>query len=414
MNPGVPEETGSLSSSDKEKFGLGKDFLLVWSGQTVSIIGDSIGGMGLYLLILDRTGSATALSLGLVVQLVPALMLGPVAGVVLDRLDRRKSMIACDISRGILTLLLALSALTERFVLAYAYLWLLSNAIFRAFYEPATMAVIPALVPSGSIQRANAMQTTGRYTGSVVGPVLAGVIYSALGPSWCLAIDAVTFWVAACCIGLAGLRFEERKVVRGRFSFSEMREGFIFFRKVRLAMILLVLTILCNFFMIPAGTALQFHIVRTLGYDPKLLGVTTSATAAASIVASIVLMTKKRWPHLGYMIALGVAGIGASYAMTSGVRNPLALPVVWSISGLMGPVLQVPISTLYQEITPSEVRGRVFSLRTALSTALAPVSALAGGFLIDLYGSRVVLLGLGVGLVMTGTCVSAFPEIRKA
>jgi MFS family permease len=104
----------------KDRFGLGKDYLLVWFGRTVSIIGDTIGGMAISLLILDRTGSATALSLGMVANLIPPLILGPVAGVILDRTDRKNVMMICDAVRGILTLVLGFVLLTGKFTLANA------------------------------------------------------------------------------------------------------------------------------------------------------------------------------------------------------------------------------------------------------------------------------------------------------
>lgn len=413
-SPDTPGKEESFVSKLKGRFGLGRDYLLVWFGQTVSIIGDAIGGMAIALLILEKTGSARALSLGMVANFIPPLILGPVAGVALDRVNRKNGMIACDTIRGVLTVLLGISLYSGRFNLAHGYIWLLLNAAFRAFYDPATMAVIPALVPSDSIQRANAMQTTGRDIGRILGPALAGLAYAELGAWWCIAIDAVTFWIAAVCIGLARLRYEERKIPRGRISLAEVGDGFRFFKRVRLAMMLLSLTVVCNFLMMPSGMVLQVHVVKTLHGDSRILGAASTAAAGASLLASLVILSRKRWPHLGYMIASGVMGIGLSYILTAVIDNVAFIPLVWAISGLMGPVLQVPVSTLYQEITPAELRGRVFSLRTALSTSLAPISALAGGFLTDRLGSAKVLGGLGGLLLIAGTSVFAVRDLRNA
>ncbi len=398
----------------KDRFGLGKDYLLVWFGRTVSIIGDTIGGMAISLLILDRTGSATALSLGMVANLIPPLILGPVAGVILDRTDRKKVMMICDAVRGILTLVLGFVLLTGKFTLAHGYVWLLLNSIFRAFYDPASMAVIPALVPPDLIQRANAMEITGRDIGMILGPVVAGLAYASLGAWWCIVINAVTFFLAVVCLGLARLQYEERKILRGRITLSEMGEGFLFFKEVRPAMYLLLITVMCNFLMIPSGLALQVHVLKTLQGDSRFLGAASSAAAVASLLASLVILARKKWPHLGYMMGTGIMGIGLGYMLTAATRSLANVPLTWAISGLMGPVLQVPISTLYQEMTPADIRGRVFALRGALATSLAPVSVLGGGILIDRFGSWRVLYGLGWLIMGAGLSVFMVPELRKA
>ena len=92
------------------------------------------------------------------------------------------------------------------------------------------MAVIPALVPPDLIQRANAMEITGRDIGMILGPVVAGLAYASLGAWWCIVINAVTFFLAVVCLGLARLQYEERKILRGRITLSEMGEGFLFFK----------------------------------------------------------------------------------------------------------------------------------------------------------------------------------------
>ncbi len=393
--------------------GVGRDYLLFWLGQTVSTLGEQLGGMALALLILERTGSAVAMSVSVILSMIPAFVVGPVAGVALDRMNRKRVLIGADVMRGVLTLGLGIYIYVGRFTLVHAYAWGVLVALFRVFYEPGTMAFVPALVPHENLQRANSLQVTGRNIAMVVGPTLAGLVVTHLGVWVALAANAATFGIAAACISFVGPRYEEqRPAKRGRATLEEAREGFLFFRQVPLAFTLLATTILVNACSQPTGIALNVHVLKTLGGQPTLLGLTGSVSAGAALLSSLVMATKKDRRHFGKTLALGVAGTGLAYFSIALVPRLGFIPFAFALSGFAGPVLQVPIQTLYQDITPPDLRGRVFALRMSISQVLSPLSFLLSGMLLDSIGSKAVFGILGLILLVTSVGVGTSRPLR--
>jgi hypothetical protein len=179
-----------------------------------------------------------------------------------------------------------------------------------------------------------------------------------------------------------------------------------------LASVLLSVTIIVNACAQPSGIALNFHVLKTLGGSAAFLGVIFSVSAGASLLSSSVVATRKRWPHLGRMIVLAIGGMGLSFVL-SGLAPTLGLlPVTFGIGGAMGPLMQIPVNTLYQDITPPDIRGRVFALRTALSRVLSPLSFVLAGVLLDALGSRVVLAGLGLVLLLAAAVAGTRRELN--
>ena len=232
---------------------------------------------------------------------------------------------------GHFDLVLGFVLLTGKFTLAHGYVWLLLNCL--SVLSRSCVYGFHSCISADLIQRANAMEITGRDIGMILGPVVAGLAYASLGAWWCIVINAVTFFLAVVCLGLARLQYEERKILRGRITLSEMGEGFLFFKEVRPAMYLLLITVMCNFLMIPSGLALQVHVLKTLQGDSRFLGAASSAAAVASLLASLVILARKKWPHLGYMMGTGIMGIGLGYMLTAATRSLANVPLTWAISG---------------------------------------------------------------------------------
>lgn len=394
-------------------FTLGTDYMLFWTGQALSVMSDSIGGMALSIIVFQLTDSAVAVSLGLILQMLPALIMAPLAGIVLDRVSRKTVLVTVDSARAAFTLGLYLLVRLGVFRTYHAYIWLALSGILRAFYDPATMALIPALVSKESVQRANAMYSMGKNTALILGPALAGIIISACGGSGALLSVGFLFLAAALCAASCRPSYEELTVER-RPGFGQMWEGFKFYGQVPLAMTLLILTVLVNFCAMPSGVAFQVHVLRTLKSDSRVFGMSMSASAAASLLASFAIATRKRWPHPGRVLLMGIFGMGLSFALAGLSSNVASLVAALVLFGAAGPFIQVPVSTLYQEITPAPIRGRVFALRFTVSTVLAPISTSLVGWSLDTYGSKLVLLALGCGMFLICAYGRASKTLRDA
>lgn len=372
-------------------------------------------GMALSILVLQRTGSATKASVGLLLQMIPALILGPLAGVILDRAQRKGVLVVSDISRTVAGLLAAYALHTGSFGLIHVYGWMTLSGIVRAFYDPATNALIPTLVSKDSIQPANAMHTLGKNTAMILGPAIGGFALSRLGGTWTLATGALVFSAAAICVSLIRPLYEDRaQPATKRPSFAEAAEGFRFYRAVPLAMNLLVMAVLVNLCTMPSGLAFQFHVLKVLGADSDVLGLAFSIAAVASSITSYLMATRGRWPRLGCTMACGIAAMAVSFGAIGMSRHMWQVFAAFALFGGSTPFIQVPMSTLYQEITPPDIRGRVFALRFTVSTFLSPVSTPLVGIGLDLLGSTAVLLVLAAALGAVSLGAVSTRTIREA
>lgn len=389
----------SLGTTLLRPFTLGREYSKLWGGQTLSALTDNITGMALSILVLQRTGSATKASVGLFLQMIPALILGPVAGVILDRVQRKSVLIVSDVSRTVAGLIAAYAFHAGNFGLVHVYGWMTLNGIIRAFYDPATNALIPTVVCTESIQSANAVHTLGKNTATILGPAIGGLALARLGGTWTLAIGAFAFSVAAACVGLIQPLYGDRvNPVARRPGFAEAVEGLKFYKAVPLAMHLLVMAVMVNLCTMPSGLAFQFHVLNVLGADSDVLGLAFSVAAVASTITSYFIATRGRMRRLGCTMVTGVAAMAISFAAIGMSRQVWHVLVAFALFGGSTPFIQVPMSTIYQEITPPDIRGRVFALRFTVSTFLSPISTPLVGIGLDSLGSTAILIMLAAAL----------------
>lgn len=382
-------------------FSLGVEYMKFWTGYGLSGVADNVGATALSIILLQKTGSAVAVSLGLMLQLLPAAMVGPFAGLMLDRLNRKAVMAVASALKALATAYVALSIQQGAFGLVQCAVWMGVTSIIKAFYDPCSGTLLPSVVSRESLQRANAMQALANNTAMILGPALAGFGLATAGRAFTMTACALSFACGSISLAMVNPKYEAPVRQPGKPGFGEILEGLRFFREVPLAMHLLVAIVLVNFLAVPSYTAFEVHVLGTLGADPGALGYAFSVSAVASLVAAYLVALRKRWPHLGRMMMTGAAAMGASFVLTGISRSVTGVVWAFALFGAAGPLLLIPVGALFQEITPTGIRGRVFASRFVVVTLAAPLTTPLAGWGLDRLGSRPVLLLLGslMGLI---------------
>lgn len=168
------------------------DYRRLWAAQGVSDIGDALTNLTLLIVVTTLTGSTAALAAMAIALAVPAIVIGPVAGVFVDRWDRRRVMLAADLVRAGLVLGFILVASTDRLWLMYVIA--VAHATVGTFFTPARMAMVPRVVPANGLMAANGLNQMTRILASVIGSAVAGLLVGLAGVSWpAFVIDALTF-----------------------------------------------------------------------------------------------------------------------------------------------------------------------------------------------------------------------------
>ncbi|HXD12080.1 MAG TPA: MFS transporter, partial [Anaerolineales bacterium] len=173
-----------------------KTFLVIWVGQLISILGSGLTSFALGVWIFSQTGKATPFALTILFGNLPRILLLPVAGSLADRWNRRWVMILSDTGNALVTISVFVLLLFGNLQFWHIYLIVTLGSIFSAFQEPAYSASVTMLVPKKDLSRANGMIQMGQALEMVVTPIIAGVLFVAIGLSGILVIDFVTFLFA--------------------------------------------------------------------------------------------------------------------------------------------------------------------------------------------------------------------------
>jgi MFS family permease len=388
-----------------------RDFALLWSGQAVSALGDGVFTVALVIEVLRVDDRPIALAYVIAARAIPSILLALVGGVVSDRLPRRLVMLTSDTIRGLAVGTIALLVATH-------HVGLLSlvamSAIFGAadaFFGPASMSMVPELLPSELLVQGNGLSsTTSSLASSLIGPATGGAIVGLIGTAGSFTADAVSYGVSAACLAVMNAR--PRPKPPGGSVLADAREGLAFLRSKRWLVITLIAASIANLFGIaPFAVLLPLLVRHVLHASPLALGLVFAVGGGAGAVASLVVARLGSPPHRIVVMwtAYGLAGVAiAAMAAAANVYVVAALSAAEIGLIVYGDVLYV---AMMQQLIPNELRGRVFSVSYLLAFVLTPLGTIAGGLAASGLGTRTAILLSGC---LSGACafVIFIPGVR--
>lgn len=359
-------------------------FTIIWFGQVVSLMGSGLTTFGVGVWAYQQTGSATLFALITLAGTLPVILASPLAGVLVDRWDRRRVLIACDAGSAAVTLGLFLLTQAVQFNIWYFCVAVALNAVIKAFQEPAYIATTTLLIPKSHYTRASGMVQFGSAVAEVLAPLLGGVLVVAIGLRGILLIDFVTFLFAALMllmVQIPQLPAGDTATTEAGSLLTEAGFGWNYIVARRGLLGMLIYFVIVNFaFNMIAVLSLPMILSFT---DPATLGLVGSAGGLGMLLGSILLSTwggPKRRVHgfLGFGIAFGLslmlAGMRPS-AILVGIASFLCLFCVPFISGCSQVIWQLKI--------PPEIQGRVFATRLMVQWSCIPLAYLIAGPLAD-------------------------------
>jgi DHA3 family macrolide efflux protein-like MFS transporter len=362
-------------------------FMLVWSGQIVSLLGSGMTRFALGVWVYQRTGSVTHFALTLLAGALPGIVASPVAGALVDRWDRRRVMIASDTGAAMATAVLAALLWADALQTWHVYAATAVGSLLGAFQMPAYAAATTLLVPKEQLGRANGMVQLGFAASQVVAPLVAGPMLLLAGLGGVLAADLVSFAAALATLALARVpRPQAALAAEGAAPTpaglgSEIAEGWRWIATRPGLLSLLVLYALIN---LCTGTANALFTPMMLGFTrTDVLGVVMGIGGTGMLVGSFLLMGwggPRRRIHgiLGSAVLLGL-----SLAL-AGVRPsvPLVTAAYFLITFSL-PLVNGIDQALWQVKTPPALQGRVFATKQMVAMLSVPVAYAGAGPLAD-------------------------------
>lgn len=396
-----------------------RNFALLWFGGLISQTGDWLLQIGLPVYIYLVTGSALATSMTLVIAFLPNILLSSVAGVFVDRWDRRLTMLICN-------LLLALGLLPMLLVHGKDTLWLLYIVLFfescvSQFVLPAENALLPWLVDEQQLVSANALMSTSMYIARLGGAALGGILLGIVGLHYVVLLDAVSFFFV--CLMLLCMRLpvnaktdvakedpEQGTSIANVFS-TWLRVGHEWLEGIRLVACQRTFLALFTFLAVTGlgegifGSLLVIFVSRVLHGNSVIYGTLLSIQMVGNLLGNVLVAQsgKRQLPLRALWISACIFGVIDLLIVDIPVFYP-ALPLVMFLFVLVGipaAFMGVHIQTLFQVLPEDKLRGRVFGARLAVSSLASLIGMLLAGLLGDQLGS-VPLLNLQGGSYVFG------------
>lgn len=392
-----------------------RSFALLWAGQTISRLGDSLYRIALSWWILERTGSAAAMGLLAVFSFVPMLLFLLVGGVVVDRLSRFRIMLVSDLVNTVVVGLVTVLAVTDRLELWHIYAASVVFGLAEAFFAPAYNASVPQIVPPEERPSANSLTSLSWQLSGVVGPALGAFIVAAGGTSLAFGLDSLSFLVsAACLIPLRFIRLTTVPAEQRGSPLSDLRAGL---RTVAaspwLWMSILVFAGVNVTEAGPRNIALPFLIHDHLGLNVEALGLVASVFSIGSITGAVVLGRARKLRRRG-LLMYGATALGGLTVVLYGLAPNLGVLLgVALIYGVTWSSVSLVWANTLQEMVPQEQLGRVSSIDALGSFVLMPVGFALAGVLTDRIGPALVFVIGGIATMALALLGYLHPGVRK-
>jgi len=376
-------------------------------------MGDWFYAVAIYSLLLEFTGKASSVGIALVCQLLPQTFIGPMAGVINDRISRKKVMIAADVARVLIVGAMLLVRSRSMVWLVYPLLFL--ETIMWGFFEPARTAVLPNITPKEDLIVANTLQSTTWSANFALGALLGGLTAAFLGRSAVFAINAATFVVSALLISRMDFR-ESHTELHGRLrlrevvDFKPVAEGI---RYLRSDMRLLATMLAKTGIGIMGASWVIFPVMGERVFP--LRGHGLSSARGGMLSMSLLMASRGVGSLIGPLLAAGWAGqnparlrsliltgliVGGVGYMLLGTAPGLALACAAVVFAHMGGSnIWVSSTTLLQMNTEDRFRGRLFSADLSVVTLMMAITTFCAGRILD-SGISARQLAVGVGLTV--------------
>jgi DHA3 family macrolide efflux protein-like MFS transporter len=384
-------------------------FIVIWAGQFVSLIGSGLTGFALGVWVYLTTGSVTKLSFIMISTVIPGIVMSPVAGVLVDRWNRRNAMIFSDAGAALSTLAIAVLLYLGRLEIWHMYVFISIGSAFGSFQWPAYSAATTLLVPKKHLGRAAGMVQTAEAVSVIISPALAGVLLITIQIWGVIAIDFATFLVALTTLAVIWVPNPPRteSTAEKPSLFQEVTFGWRYVTERRGLFALLVFFALSNFVF---GFVNVLFTPLVLSFaTPVALGTVVSVGGIGMLLGGIV-MGAWGGPQRRVNGILGASLLSGAALVVGGLRaNIPLLAGALFVLFFTGPIANGCSQAIWQVKTAPNVQGKVFSVRRMMALSVTPLSYLMAGPLADnvfepllavngyLAGSVGKILGTGPG-----------------
>ena len=377
--------------------------------------------------VLDLTDSPWKVALLGFFSMAPLLVLGLIGGVLADRVDRQKMLVATQATNMIVALAMTALLLTGREVYWHAYIVVLVIGAGWALDNPARRSLILDLVGRSAVTNAVALDSTGQHSSRLVGPLTAGFLIAAVDVQGSYVIVSLIYLVSVLLMWLLGSTVQVRGMARSQYRrrrtsapsrsltgvAGNLLDGLRYVLRSKVTRGVILITVLMNLLLFPYMQMVPVVARDELGVGPSLMGVLMASDGVGALIGGVMIASVQRLTHHG-LFFMG----GSLVAMTALLAFSISQSYVLSLPALM--VVGVGVagfstmqSTIVMLVAPEEMRGRALGVVT-LAIGAGPIGSLIVGGIADVWGAPFALgLHAAVGLVSIGLVSLMMPVLRR-
>jgi DHA3 family macrolide efflux protein-like MFS transporter len=397
-------------------------FFTVWGGQAFSLFGSALVQFALVWYLTKQTGSATVLATATLVAMLPQIVLGPFAGALVDRWNRRMIMMVADAAIALATLLLAYLFASGQVQVWHIYLILMVRSLGQAFHFPAMQASTTLMIPETQLTRISGANQTLMGAINIVAPPTGALLLEVLPLQGILFIDVATALLAITPLLFISIPQPVRSQKEQGAAVGEpaglmqdVREGLRYVASWPGLLAILIMATVINFLLTPTMSLMPLLVTKHFGLGALEFGLMDSAWGFGVIIGGLILST---WGGFKRKIAtsmMGIIGIGLGVTIVGLSPSNMYLLAMagMAFSGVMNPITNGPLFALVQSTVRPDMQGRVMSLIMSAATAMTPLSLMVAGPLSDAIGIRTWFWIGGLICLLMGIAAFFVPAIMN-
>lgn len=394
-------------------------FFAIWAGQALSLVGSNLVQFALVWWLTQSTGSGTVLATATLVGMLPGIFVGPFAGALVDRWNRRTVMMAADGLIALATAGLAYLFLIDAAHIWYVYAIMLIRSLAGGFHWPAMQASTSLMVPKDQLSRVAGLNQTLHGIINIVSPPLGALLLSVLPLQGILAVDIVTAALAITSLVFTHIPQPQRRPAGPGAQeikpslWGDVREGLRYVWSWPGLRALLGLAAILNFLFNPAFALMPLLVTNHFRGEAIHLGWLESAWGIGMVLGGLVLSVWGGFRRRILTSLVGLIGMGLGIVVVGVAPSPafyLALGAMF-FAGTMNPIVNGPLFAIVQAVVAPEMQGRVFTVMQSASTVMSSLSLVIAGPVSDLFGVRTWYVVAGVACVLLGLGASGMPTI---
>lgn len=360
-----------------------KDFLILWSTQSISQLGSSMTAFALTLWLYEKTGSSLSTAALTICSYAPYVLMSIFAGALTDRFDKKKTMLVCDVLAVSCTVVILLLFRTNHLMIWHLYALNAVSGLMNTVQQPASEVAMTLVISEKDYQITSGLRSLSRSLISILNPLLATALYSFIGLNGVIAVDIGSFIIAFVALQFF-IRIPESKSERKESVLTLAKEGIGFLKANPMLMTLILFMSGVNFVASAFDATLPGYVLPNLKGGQAVLGIVTSCSGVAMIIGSLIVSVlpkpkdRVKVVYLTMLFSLGTENFLLAFSRE---------PVVWCIGQIIGwvlvPVMSANLDVILRSSIPVELQGRVYACRNTLQFFTIPIGLFLGGFMVD-------------------------------